>query len=424
MLVALACGFAESPANLIPSSGWRLVSPRPAIEPAGSAGGGQLSLKARDVSSFGQWTIAAPGVKGGGTYRFEVDYLPQGVESSTSVSAILSWYSDDAGTKLLRRDYADPEVRGGEWAKLTRTLETPAGTRSAKVELGLRWTTGSVVFKNARLMETAPLQHRRVRVVTTRLRVPGPTTVAENLKRMGALIDRAAQERPDLVVMAEILPQYRVEGKVHELAEKIPGRITAALAEKARQHHTYLVTGMLEADGEAVYNTAVLIDRQGRVAGKYRKVHLPLAEVESGLTPGSEYPVFTTDFGKVGILICWDNSFPEAARTLRLNGAEMLVLPVMGEGEPRHWDVISRARAIDNGIYMVASMNQEWPSRIIDPRGEVIAETSDPFGVAVSEIDLDRQDGVYWMSVGPGLGEPKSLYMRERRPETYGPMTR
>jgi predicted amidohydrolase len=107
-----------------------------------------------------------------------------------------------------------------------------------------------------------------------------------------------------------------------------------------------------------------------------------------------------------------------------LKGAEILLLPVMGEGEPRHWDTISRARAIDNGLYVVASMDQEWPSRIIDPRGEVVAETSDAFGIALAEIDLDRQDGVYWMSIGPGLGEPKSLYIRERRPETYGPLTR
>lgn len=403
--------------NLMPDlSAWSVWSPRPALAPESKKADGQLLLRARGFSSVGTWSTIVPGVKAGATYRFEVTYKPENVNSGTSVSAILSWFSDDAGTKLLRRDYAEPDGA----SLLARTLEAPGETRLLKVELGLKWSGGSVAFKEPRLVEMPPLQHRRVRVVTTRLRIGAGATIESNLQRLGELLDRAGRERPDLVLMSEIAPQYRVSGTPAEVAQPIPGPITAMLAAKARQYHTWVATSVLERDGNEVYNAAVLFDREGRIAGKYRKVHLPLSEVESGVTPGSDYPVFTTDFGKVGMLICWDNWFPEAARILRLKGAEILLLPVMGEGEPRHWDVISRARAIDNGLYVVASMDQEWPSRIIDPRGEVLAETSDPFGVALAEIDLDRQDGVYWMSIGPGLGEPKSLYLRERRPETYG----
>src|SRR6266540_870480 len=124
------------------------------------------------------------------------------------------------------------------------------------------------------------------------------------------------------------------------------------------------------------------------------------------ISPGAEYPVFDADFGKVGMMICWDHWFPEPARILRLKGAELLVLPIAGDGDTKHWDITSRARAIDNGVYLVASSTvAQSPSRIVDPTGEVLAETLDPFGIAVSDIDLDREDRLHWLSVGPADGE-------------------
>jgi predicted amidohydrolase len=146
-----------------------------------------------------------------------------------------------------------------------------------------------------------------------------------------------------------------------------------------------------------------------------------MIEGEDGITPGAEYPVFEADFGKVGMMICWDHWFPEPARILRLKGAELLVLPIAGDGDTKHWDITSRARAIDNGVYLVASSTvAQSPSRIVDPTGEVLAETLDPFGIAVSDIDLDREDRLHWLSVGPADGEARRLYIRERRPDTYG----
>jgi predicted amidohydrolase len=173
-----------------------------------------------------------------------------------------------------------------------------------------------------------------------------------------------------------------------------------------------------EAADDTTHVTCVLVDREGRIAGRYRKTHLPLAEGEEGMTPGSEYPVFDTDFGRVGLLVCWDNWFPEPPRILRLKGAEIILVPFAGDGAIRHYDAITRARALDNGIYLVTSSAlPPSPSRIVNPEGEVIAETSG--GIATATIDLNREFRLLWLSVGPSEGEARSLYVKERRPELY-----
>src|ERR1039458_2412188 len=97
---------------------------------------------------------------------------------------------------------------------------------------------------------------------------------------------------------------------------RLPIRAPARLGELALKHSSYVAAGMYEREGTAIYNTAVLIDRAGNVEGKYRKVYLPREEVEAGLMPGSDYPVFRTDFGTVGLMICYDVFFADPARAL------------------------------------------------------------------------------------------------------------
>ena len=98
----------------------------------------------------------------------------------------------------------------------------------------------------------------------------------------------------------------------------------------ARQYNLYIVAGLLEKDGNVVYNTAVLIDKKGKIVGKYRKISLPREEIDGGITPGDETPVFDTDFGRIGMMICWDVTFPETARALAKQGAEVIFLPIAG----------------------------------------------------------------------------------------------
>jgi predicted amidohydrolase len=271
-------------------------------------------------------------------------------------------------------------------------------------------------------METSEPPPRHVRVVTTRIPVRWGTTVHDNLQAMAEVLDRAGRDKPDVVLLTEIFPDCGVKGTVYDLSEPIPGPATEVAARKAREYHTYVITGMLERAGGKAYDTAVLIDRQGRIAGKYRKVHLPLAEVEGGETPGSEYPVFDTDFGRIGILICWDIFFPEAVRILRLEGANIVFVPIAGDPGERHYDVTTRARALDNGVYLVTSVGDGRASRIVNPDGEVMAETTD--GLATADIDLRKEWREWWLSVGPAYGEPKSLVIEERRPDTYKPLVK
>jgi predicted amidohydrolase len=328
-------------------------------------------MRAKNFSSYGEWMTMVPSVEGGKTYRFEVLYRTKDVHSAlVSTAVILSWYKDAADTKAIQRDYVDRVLEApGGWHRAFRVLRAPDGCKSVRVELLLRWTDkGSVEWKKPQFFETEPLKHRFMRVVTTRVNPRPPITVERNIETMGEILDRAGVERPDIVLFTETLVDHGIKSPVTETAQSIPGPATRMLSEKARKYKTYIVTGLHEREGNLIYNTAVLIDRQGEIAGKYRKTHLPLEEGERGITPGSEYPVLDTDFGRVGLMDCYDHWFSEPARILRLKGTEILLLPIAGDGVPQHWDVISRARAIDNGVYVISSIRGGGcPSRIIVP---------------------------------------------------------
>ena len=410
-------------------AGWTVWTPRDELRPRArvipAADGALLSLAAIRPESFGKWQTLAGGVRPGRSYRFEVWYRPAGIRNEqVSVPIILTWCSDAAGSAMLQRDFVDRAWRYGPWRRAARTLEAPAGAQSVRVELGLRWTEkGSVEWKDPRLEEVEARPHRKVRVAATHLVPSSPATVEGNGELMGRILDEAGAREPDIVLLSENFVDRGVGRPLVETAQTIPGPATEMLSRKARQYSTYIATSLHEREGDLIFNTAVLIDRTGRIAGKYRKTHLAMIEGENGITPGGRYPVFDTDFGKVGMLVCWDNWFSEPARIMRLMGAELLLLPIAGDGDARHWDIVSRARAMDNGIYLVSSNTVgPSPSRIIDPSGEVLAETAAPFSMAFAEIDLDRERRLHWLSVGPGDGEARSLYIQERRPDTYAPL--
>jgi predicted amidohydrolase len=428
--------FAQGNANLVPNPefrvdpngkpiSWQFWSPRLDLQPRSGVGkeaeGATLRLAAVDFSSFGKWIAKDIPVNAGHFYRFEVLYKPTGIVNERgSVGVMLSWNMPDG--KPVQRDYVD-QISSAEngWRSAARTLRAPQKSTSVTIEFWLRWTNaGSVSFRNPSLVETSEPPPRRVRVVTTRIAQPWVTTVQDNLQLMAKVLDEAGREKPDAILLTEFFPEHGVKGTVHDRSEPIPGPVTDALARKAREYNTYIIAGMLELDGGKTYDTAVLIDRQGRIAGKYRKTHLPLAEVEDGETPGSDYPVFDTDFGRIGILICWDFVFPETFRILRLEGAEVVFLPIAGDPGARHFDTITRARALDNGVFLVASVSDGAASRIVNPDGEVIAETAD--GLATAELDLTRESRLWWLSVGPADGELKSLVIQERRPDSYRPL--
>jgi len=186
-------------------------------------------------------------------------------------------------------------------------------------------------------------------------------------------------------------------------AEPIPGPSTQRLGEKARAHHMYVVAGLTERDGRRLYNTAVLIDRQGNVAGRYRKVYLPREEIEGGLTPGDAYAVFTTDFGRIGIMICWDAEYGDGARAMALQGAEVLLVPAAG-GDL----TLLRARALENHVYLVSS-GYDVESAMIDPTGKVLFATRDSGVNRVIAVNLAER------FTDPWLGDMRPRFHKEVR---------
>jgi predicted amidohydrolase len=161
-----------------------------------------------------------------------------------------------------------------------------------------------------------------------------------------------------------------------------------------------VAAGIYEREGTAIYNTAVLLDRSGTLVGKYRKVYLPREEVEGGLTPGAEYPMFRTDFGTVGLMICYDVFYSDPAHALAARGAEMILMPIWGGDE-----TLAKARAIENRVFLVAS-GYDHPTYIMDPTGERLSEAHHRGEAANAMIDLNKR------YLDPFLGD-----MRERRPK-------
>jgi len=193
----------------------------------------------------------------------------------------------------------------------------------------------------------------------------------------------------------------------------------------AKQHGIFLAGGLYERDGEACYNTAVLFDRNGELVGKYRKVHLPFSELYGGLQPGSEFPVFDTELGRIGLQVCYDHHFVESARNLAMNGAEIILTPIWGDmrSDGDVYESVARSRAVDNGVFYVTSIYSNRRSLIIDPHGRILAETSgsDP-SLAVAELDLDVCKAAaqpYRVPPNFQLNHPA-----ERRPSAYGPLVR
>jgi predicted amidohydrolase len=254
------------------------------------------------------------------------------------------------------------------------------------------------------LTETKPAVERKVRLAAVNHRPQGTSSSQENLAQFTTLIREAALQQADIVCLPEGITQVGTGLQYADVAEPIPGPSTRFLGELAKQHHLYIVAGLYERSGKAIYNTSVLIARDGELAGKYRKVCLPREEIDGGMTPGAEYPVFDTDFGRVAMMICWDVSYPEVARELAAKGAEVILMPIAGGNE-----ILVRARAIENQVHLVAS-GYDIPTAIYDRAGQALAKAEKDPEVVVCEVDLNARHIWYW------LGDWRSRIWREGPP--------
>ncbi len=251
--------------------------------------------------------------------------------------------------------------------------------------------------------------------------------VERNLEACVSYLEQASAHGAQLLVLPECaIPGYMFESPEQALpfAEEIPGPSTETLQRECARLGTYVVCGMLERDGDALRNSAVLVGPEG-LAGTYRKAHLPFLGVDRFVVPGDELPVYETPLGRIGIEICYDLRFPELTRTLALRGADLIAHPTNFPLAARpQTEFITRARAAENRVYLLTSNRvgkEGWAefcgwSQIVDPYGARLAEAGvDDETLLVAEVDLERaRDKDY---VIPGEYE---LYLFEhRRPELY-----
>jgi predicted amidohydrolase len=208
--------------------------------------------------------------------------------------------------------------------------------------------------------------------------------VERNLRSALEWIDQAATDKPDIIVLPEIFPATGVAAEEWvQIAQTVPGPITDAVGERARRYNAYIICPMVERKGGKVYNSAVLIDRNGQPMGSYHKIHPTIGEIEAGITPGTDPVVFETDFGWIGCAICFDLNFRDVMEGLKGNGAEAVFFSSMYRGglQLSIW-------AFDFGVWMISATPGEM-SAIVDPLGKVKATSWNYNRIISKVINLD-----------------------------------
>jgi predicted amidohydrolase len=251
----------------------------------------------------------------------------------------------------------------------------------------------------------------------------------------------AGEEGADVVVSMESVHSHgnftclEKHGAYMELLESVPGPTTDKVAKISKKYGMYTATNYNVRDGDKAYNTTVFIGRDGNIIGIYRKIHLPATE-NWYITPGTEYPVFETDIGRVGFSICHDMAFPEQCRIMAINGADIILYATGGWGFVTNDGALGLAllqvRAAENCVYLANSysMNRLRPgssSCIISNRGDLLDENQSQTedGIAIAEINPDYDmidDEVMWNYFSNVRSERMRL-MLERAPGTYGALT-
>jgi len=288
-----------------------------------------------------------------------------------------------------------------------------------------------------------PRTARTVAVALIQMRCsPGPDA---NVRRAVEMLREASSRGAKVACLPELFrTQYFCQVEDHaffELAEPIPGPTSEALSAAARETGMTILGSLFERRTAGVYhNTSVVIGGDGSILGRYRKMHIPddpLFYEKFYFTPGDlGFQAIATDHGTVGTLVCWDQWYPEAARLTALQGAEILFYPTaigwhpaekdeFGEAQADAWQIMQRAHAIANGVYVMA-INRVGHEGPVDGGIEFWGGSfaADPFGRVIARASADREE-ILIVDCDPALIETTRQhwpFLRDRRIDAYGPI--
>ena len=256
----------------------------------------------------------------------------------------------------------------------------------------------------------------------------------ENLERIVLETRAAAKNGADLIVFPECaLSGYVFSSREEAIpfAESIPGMSTERLAACCQELGVYIVYGLLERAGDKCYNAAALVGPEGFI-GKYRKIHLPFLGIDRFIDAGNEPPkVYETPIGNIGLHICYDCNFPESARIMALQGADIIALPTnWPQGREKVANYVVNTRAYENRVHLVATNRAGTErgtrfmghSKIVSALGDTLVETSgDKEETIYAEVNLTEARQKH-MVIKPGEFEVD--FIHDRRPELYGELTK
>jgi len=260
----------------------------------------------------------------------------------------------------------------------------------------------------------------------------GETAAQQKRFRVEAImhwLEEAGKANADLVCLGETCT-----GEI-EVEDAYDGPTTRMVQKLAAHYQMHVVLPLHARVQGILRNTALIIDSGGQIVGRYDKVHPTRRELRDGVVPGSDFPVFDLAFGRVGICICHDLSFPESTRVLGVRGAEIIVWPTLwsGWGEELCYAVI-RSRAIDNAAWLVNTTygieaHKAWRpgmilgrSGVIAPDGLILSSAGRYVGMSLCTVDLDHPRIAHDFSF-PGDNDARTSLLADRRPDAYGPLS-